>query len=163
MESTILNFLELAVWSGVAAIGFGVLFNIPRKTILIVFLLGFVAGFVKFLLLDFNVNIILTTLVSASLVGILSSPLAHQIHHPPIVFSIPPIIPMLPGYYAYETVLSVVSFTFMEQGNPERIKLIDAIFYNGFTMIFVLIAITVGVSLPLLLSRKDTVKKDKER
>lgn len=160
MESTILNLLELAVWSGVAAIGFGVLFNIPRKTILIVFLLGFVAGFVKFLLLDFNVNIILATLVSASLVGVLSSPLAHKIHHPPVVFSIPPIIPMLPGYYAYETVLSVVSFTFMQQGNPERIKLIDAIFYNGFTMIFVLIAITVGVSLPLLLSRKDTVKKD---
>lgn len=159
METTFLNLLELATWSGLAAMGFGILFNIPKNSILIVFLLGFTAGFVKFLLMDFNVNIIVASLVAASLVGLSSSPLAHQIHHPPVVFSIPPIIPMLPGYYAYETVLSVVSFTFMEKGSPERIELIDSIFHNGFTMMFILISITVGVSLPLLLSRKETVKK----
>ncbi len=159
MEALI-NLLEPAVWSGIAAIGFGILFNIPRKTILTVFLLGFSAGLIKFLLMDFfQVNIIMASLVAASFVGVSSNPLSHIIHYPPVVFSIPPVIPMIPGYFAYETVLSVVSFTFMEKGDPKRIELMDAIFHNGFTMIFILIAITLGVSLPLLLSRKDTVKK----
>lgn len=156
----LLDLLELSLWSGIAAVGFGILFNIPRKTIWVVFLLGFTAGFVKFLLMDFNVNIVLSSLIAASFVGILSSPLAHRVHHPPVVFSIPPIIPMIPGYYAYETILSIVSFTFMEKGNPQRIELMEAIFFNGFTMLFILISITIGVSLPLLLSRKDTVKKN---
>ena len=159
MEEAVLKLLEVSMWSGIAAVGFGILFNIPRKTILIVFLLGFAAGLVKFLLIDFKVNIVLSSLIAASFVGILSSPLAHKVHHPPVVFSIPPIIPMIPGYYAYETMLSIMNFTFMEKGNPQRVELIEAIFFNGFTMLFILISITIGVSLPLLLSRKETVKK----
>ncbi|WP_273273937.1 threonine/serine exporter family protein [Maribacter polysiphoniae] len=160
MEEAIIKVSELSIWSGIAAVGFGILFNIPRKTILVVFFLGFAAGLVKFLLIHFNVNIVLSSLVAASFVGILSSPLAHKVHHPPVVFSIPAVIPMIPGYYAYETVLSIMSFTFMEEGNPQKVELIVSIFYNGFTTLFILIAITIGVSLPLLLSRKETVKKN---
>ena len=160
MEEAIIKVSELSIWSGIAAVGFGILFNIPRKTILVVFFLGFAAGLVKFLLIHFNVNIVLSSLVATSFVGILSSPLAHKVHHPPVVFSIPAVIPMIPGYYAYETVLSIMSFTFMEEGNPQKVELIVSIFYNGFTTLFILIAITIGVSLPLLLSRKETVKKN---
>ncbi|WP_282053737.1 threonine/serine exporter family protein [Maribacter luteus] len=160
MEEAIIKVSELSIWSGIAAVGFGILFNIPRKTILVVFFLGLAAGLVKFFLIDLNINIVLSTLVAASFVGILSSPLAHKVHHPPVVFSIPPVIPMIPGYYAYETVLSIMSFTFMEKDSQKRMELMASIFFNGFTTIFILIAITIGVSLPLLLSRKETVKKN---
>jgi hypothetical protein len=47
----------------------------------------------------------------------------------------------------------------MEPDNAKRLDLIEAIFSNGFTMIFILIALTVGVSFPLLILRKSTVKK----
>ncbi|MDV7137871.1 threonine/serine exporter family protein [Maribacter sp. TH_r10] len=160
MEEAIIKVSELSIWSGIAAVGFGILFNIPRKTILVVFFLGLAAGLVKFFLIDLNINIVLSTLVAASFVGILSSPLAHKVHHPPVVFSIPAVIPMIPGYYAYETVLSIMSFTFMEKDPQKRMELMASIFFNGFTTIFILIAITIGVSLPLLLSRKETVKKN---
>lgn len=65
---------------------------------------------------------------------------------------------MIPGYFAYETVLSVMNFIFMEANPSERAVLIDAIFTNGFTMFFILISITAGISLPMLLLRKDSVK-----
>lgn len=154
-----INFLELAIWSGIAAVGFGVLFNIPKKAIITVFALGFGAGFVKFILLKNDFDIILSSLIAAILVGILSTPLSHKIHQPPVVFSIPAVIPMIPGFFAYKTILSVMKFTFMEHDNAKRLDLIEAIFSNGFTMIFILIALTVGVSFPLLLLRKSTVKK----
>jgi len=155
----ILEILEVSIWSGIAALGFGVLFNIPRSSILTVFILGFAAGFIKFSLLSFDVNIVLATFIAVFLVAIGCIPIAHKIHHPPVVFCIPPVIPMIPGYFAYETVLSVMNFIFIEKDAVKRIALMDSIFSNGFTMFFILISITAGISLPMLILRKNTVKK----
>jgi len=156
---TILKLLEVSIWSGIAALGFGVLFNIPKNSILTVFLLGFIAGLIKFSLLDFNFNIVLATFIAVLFVGIICMPIAHKIHHPPVVFCIPPVIPMIPGYFAYETVLSIMNFIFIEKDSVKRIALMDSIFYNGFTMFFILISITAGIALPMLILRKNTVKK----
>jgi uncharacterized membrane protein YjjB (DUF3815 family) len=159
MLEIILKLLEVSVWSGIAALGFGILFNIPRGTIITVFILGFVAGFIKFTLLKFNVHIVLSTFIAVLFVAVASMPTAHKIHHPPVVFCVPPVIPMIPGYFAYETVLSVMNFIFIEKDAGRRLALIDSIFSNGFTMFFILISIAAGISLPMLVLRKSTVKK----
>ncbi len=159
MVNLVLNILEVAVWSGIAAVGFGILFNIPKKAIFTVFVLGFTAGFIKFVLLKLSIDIILASLIAALFVGVLSMPLAHKIHQPPVVFSIPAVIPMIPGYFAYETVLSVMKFTFMETDMAKRITLMDTMFTNGFTMFFILISLTIGVSFPMLMMRKNRIKK----
>lgn len=159
MIDIIISLLEVSLWSGIAAVGFGILFNVPRKAIVTVFFLGFGAGLIKFILLHFHLHVVLASFIAALFVGVLSMPLAHKIHQPPVVFSIPPVIPMIPGYYAYETVLSIMDFIFMETDTVKRVELIDTIFTNGFTMFFILISLTVGVSLPMLLLRKKTVKR----
>ena len=155
----IIDLLEVATWSGIAAVGFGMLFNVPKKSILTIFALGFGAGFVKFVLLKNGVNIVLSSFIAAILVGVLSMPIAHKIHQPPVVFSIPPIIPMIPGYYAYETILYIMKFTFIETDVTKKMELISGVFSNGFTMFFILISITVGVAFPMLLLRKTTAKR----
>jgi uncharacterized membrane protein YjjB (DUF3815 family) len=159
MLEIILKLLEVSFWSGIAAVGFGVLFNVPKSAIITIFALGFSAGFIKFLLIHLNVHVVLGSFFAAFFVGVISIPMAHKIHQPPVVFSIPPVIPMIPGYFAYETILSIMNFLFTEGDASKRISLIDAIFTNGFTMFFVLISLTVGVSLPMLLLKKNTVKK----
>ncbi|WP_445732301.1 threonine/serine exporter family protein [Mariniflexile sp.] len=159
MLEIILKLLEVAAWSGVAALGFGLLFNIPKGTIVTVFVLGFSAGFIKFALLKFDVNVVLATFIAVLFVAVVCVPIAHKIHHPPVVFCVPPVIPMIPGYFAYETVLSVMNFIFIEKDPSKRLILIDSIFSNGFTMFFILISITAGISLPMLVLRKSTVKK----
>lgn len=159
MLEVLLKLLEVAAWSGIAALGFGLLFNIPKGTIVTVFLLGFVAGLIKFTLLKFDINIVLATFIAVLFVAIISMPTAHKIHHPPVVFCIPPVIPLIPGYYAYETVLSIMNFIFIEKDAAKKLVLIDSIFSNGFTMFFILMSITAGISLPMLVLRKSTVKK----
>lgn len=159
MLTTILELLEVAVWAGIAAMGFGILFNIPNSAFFTVFVLGFSAGLIKFTLIHFNIHIVLATFIAVFFVGIICMPVAHKIHHPPVVFCIPPTIPMIPGYFAYETILSVMNFIFMETNKTKRLELIDAIFTNGFTMFFILISIAAGISLPMLLLRKNSVKK----
>jgi uncharacterized membrane protein YjjB (DUF3815 family) len=66
---------------------------------------------------------------------------------------------MIPGYFAYETVLSIMNFLFTEGDVNKRALLVDAIFTNGFSMVFILISLTVGVALPMLILKKNTVKK----
>ncbi len=150
---------EVAIWSGIAALGFGILFNIPKSTIFTVFTLGFAAGLIKFSLIKLDVHIVLATLIAVLFVALVSMPIAHKIHHPPVVFCIPPVIPMIPGYFAYETVLSVMNFIFIEKDPSKKLLLIDSIFSNGFTMFFILVSIAIGISLPMLVLRKNTVKK----
>lgn len=159
MIEQLLYLIEVAFWSGIAAVGFGILFNVPKKAIITIFTLGAGAGFIKFALIDFHLHVILASFVAALFVGVVSMPMAHKIHKPPVVFSIPPIIPMIPGYFAYETVLSIMKFIFIETDSLKKIDLINVMFSNGFTMFFILISITVGVSFPMLLLRKDSVKK----
>ncbi|MFY0712722.1 threonine/serine exporter family protein [Seonamhaeicola sp. NFXS20] len=159
MTQLLINFLEVSFWSGIAAVGFGILFNISKRTILTVFILGFLVGFIKFTLLSCNFHIVIATFIAAFFVGLISFPIAHKIHHPPVVFSIPTVIPMIPGYYAYETILSIMKFVFIKTDTSKRLELLDAIFTNGFNMIYILIAITIGVSLPLLLLNKSSVKQ----
>ncbi len=156
----VFDLLEVSVWSGLAAVGFGILFNIPRKTIFTVLALGIMAAVIKFTLLGLGGSIVLASLVAATTIGFLSIRLAHVIHYPPVVFSIPPMIPMIPGFYAYQTLISVIEYTFLEtEAHEERLHLLGVIFHNGFTMFFILIALILGVSLPMLLLRKTTVKK----
>ena len=83
---TLLELYEVSAWAGIAAVGFAILFNIPKKAILTIFLLGFGAGFLKFLLMKFGINIILSSFIAALFVGLISMPTAHKIHQPPVVF-----------------------------------------------------------------------------
>ena len=59
MIEIILKLLELSFWSGIAAVGFGLLFNVPKSSVFTIFILGFGAGFIKFLLIHFNVHVVL--------------------------------------------------------------------------------------------------------
>ncbi len=159
MNSIIYNLIELSIWSGIAAVGFGVLFNVPKKSILTIFVLGFASGLIKFTMLHFNINIVFSSFLGAFFIGFISMPMAHKIHQPPVVFSIPAIIPMIPGFYAYETVLYIMKYTLLEKDPTKKIELINGIFSNGFNMVFILIAITLGITVPMLLLRKSTVKR----
>ena len=89
MIDIIISLLEVSLWSGIAAVGFGILFNVPRKAIVTVFFLGFGAGLIKFILLHFHLHVVLASFIAALFVGVLSMPLAHKIHQPPVVFSYP--------------------------------------------------------------------------
>ena len=155
--SIYLQIIEVSFWAGLAAVGFGVLFNIPKKTILTVFLLGFLGGVIKLFLLNFEVNIILASLLASVTIGLLSIRLAHVIHYTPVVFAIPP---MIPGFYAYQALIAIMKHALLESTNHvEQLVLISQIFYNGLTMLFILIALILGISLPMLLLRKSSDKE----
>jgi len=162
MDILSFEIIEKAVWAGIAALGFGLLFNIPKQVIFTVFVLGFLAGVVKFISLDFGYSVITATFFASLFVGIISIPFAYKVNKPIVVFSIPSIIPMIPGFYAYKTILGIMKFTFVKTTNSDHELLLNSIFSNGFMVLFILFAITVGVSAPMLLLGKDMARKLKD-
>lgn len=148
--------LEKGLWAGFAALGFAILFNVPPRTLFAIWLIGALGGLSKFALLSFEVNIIMSSFAGASLIGILSIPLAHKIHSPPLIFSIPAVIPMVPGAYAYRMMLNLINIAIKPGQNDH---LVADMFQNGMNVAFILLAISVGVAVPMLITRKDSAKR----
>jgi uncharacterized membrane protein YjjB (DUF3815 family) len=154
----IILLLEKGIWAGLAALGFAILFNVPPRTLFAIWYLGALGGIAKFLMLDLNLNIILSSLIGASLVGILSIPLAHKIHSPPLIFSIPAVIPMIPGVLAYRMMLGLMKISVHSNELNMDGVLIDTI-QNGMKTIFILLSLAVGVAVPMLITRKESAKR----
>lgn len=156
----IILLLEKGIWAGFAALGFAILFNVPPRTLFAIWYLGALGGLAKYLMLDLNFNIILSSLIGASLVGILSIPLAHKIHSPPLIFSIPAVIPMIPGVLAYRMMLGLMKISVHTNETGMGEVLVGTI-QNGMKTIFILLSLAVGVAVPMLLTRKESAKRIK--
>jgi uncharacterized membrane protein YjjB (DUF3815 family) len=151
-----LNIIEKCVWFGIAALGFAVLFNVPQRVLFTVWMFGSIGGFTKLILISFGSNIILASLGGSILIGILTISAAHKRHAPPLVFTIPSVIPLVPGVFAYRMMLGIMQMA-GNSGNFEHQILIETV-SNGLNMFFILLAIAVGASFPLLVTRKESVK-----
>jgi uncharacterized membrane protein YjjB (DUF3815 family) len=156
-----INILEKGFWAGFAALGFAILFNVPQRTLLIIWAMGALGGLLKFLLLGLEVNIVLASLAGASLIGVLSVYAAHNKHAPPLVFSIPSVIPMVPGVFAYRMMLGCMELVGTSSNSETYLKTLAETTNNGLKAIFILIALSAGVAIPMLVTRKDTFKRIK--
>lgn len=156
----ILIFIEKAIWFGCAAVGFGILFNVPTRTLIPVFLMAALGGITKLFFMYWNIGVVFSTFIGCAVIGILSIFAAHYKHSPPFVFSIPAVIPMVPGTFAYYTMKGFIKLA--NNTNPDKfMSLLDNTITNGSKTLFVLMAITIGVYAPMLLTRKESAKQIK--
>ncbi|WP_166381808.1 MULTISPECIES: threonine/serine exporter family protein [unclassified Polaribacter] len=153
----ILHFLEMAVWLAVASVGFAKLFNVPKKALITAAVLAAIGGTCKLILIHFGVHITLASLIGAIVVGFLSIPAAHKQHVPPLILSIPAVIPMIPGAFAYEAMLGFFKLTYELDAETYQVVLNHTI-NNGLKAIFIIFSLTAGVSFPMLISRKESAK-----
>jgi uncharacterized membrane protein YjjB (DUF3815 family) len=153
-----LYLLEKCLWFGCAALGFGILFNVPVRALYIIFLLGAVGGITRTVLVNWNIGITLSSFAGASLIGILSIPAAHNKHAPPLVFSIPALIPMVPGVFAYRTMLDLIKLT-TPLANDIYSSILNDMVSNGLKTVFILMTLAAGASIPMLVTRKSSAKQ----
>ena len=154
------DILIKSFWAGIAAIGFAILFNVPRRTIYAIAIIGIIGGLIKFTAIHFNLGIVFGSFLGATVVGVFSIQMAHLRNSPPLVFSIPSVIPMVPGFFAYKMMLGLIALTTIENTDAYLQTLIETV-NNGAKMAFVLLSLGIGVAVPMLLSRKESIKKSK--
>jgi len=150
-------FFEKWIWLGLAGIGFGILFNVPERTLKLIFVMAALGGAMKLVVMYLGGGIIFASFLGAILVGFLSIYAAHLRHSPPFVLAIPAVIPMVPGTLAYRAMLGIIRLT-GEHNNDAFVQLMHDTADNGLKAFFVLLALSLGVSMPMLLARSESAK-----
>lgn len=137
-------------FAAIAGLGFAYACNPPKKTLLISALLAAIAHALRYYLQQNSFGITSATFISAFSIGILGLIFAKKLRVPTEIITFPAILPMIPGMYAYRTILSIVSFS-KENDTSMQSKLLVEITNNLLTTLSVALAIAVGITLSLLI------------
>ena len=104
---SILDLLINFFFSFLATVGFSIFFNSPKKSLLPAGIIGAIGWTVYIILFNFTKNSILSNVLAATLISLLSEILARKMKFPAIIV-IPGILPLIPGLGLYNTMLSLV-------------------------------------------------------
>lgn len=85
--------------------GFALLYNSPWRTVLVVGVLSLIGNELRLALHDAGLALPPATFLGALAVGLLASLAGHLLHQPRITFTVPAIIIMTPGIYAFRTIV----------------------------------------------------------
>lgn len=149
----IVLFARDALWSGVAAVGFAILFNVPRRLLLGCVLTGAVGHSIRLVLTTSGSSIEFATFIGAAAVGFLSIYLARYFRVPASLFAVTGAIPMVPGVFAYQTIIGLLNAT--SATNGESVDLLAVANVNGVKTALILAAIALGTAAPTLLFQRS--------
>jgi len=154
MNGSMITFLaEAILWSGFAALGFALLFNVPVRTLFGCFVAGAVGNASKLILMHFGADIEEATLAGAIIVGLLGALFGRIWHAPVMVFSIPGAIPMVPGSFAFKAMIGMVQLSRLGfSADPELLVQTGVM---AAKTALVLGALAMGIAVPRLLLRRD--------
>jgi uncharacterized membrane protein YjjB (DUF3815 family) len=144
--------LEDALWSALAGLGFALLFNVPRHTLPGVILVSALGHASRRLLTELGISIEFASLIGALAVGLAAVLCARYWNVPAYIFAITGAIPMIPGVFAYRTMIGLLSVTSAE-GETARLVLVEACI-NAIRTGMILAALALGTAFPTLLLRR---------
>lgn len=141
--------LQDAFWSALAAAGFAILFNVPRRALPGCAVGGAVGHAIRTVLIHLGLDIALATLIGATIIGFLGMYFARRWKLPATIFTVSAAVTMVPGTFAYNTMIGIleVSSASPETGN---VALVQASI-NAIKTGLILGAIAVGIVAPTLL------------
>lgn len=142
----IVEILLDAFWSGLAALGFAVLFNVPRRVLYACVLCGAIGHATRTGMTEIGLHLPTATLIGASVVGFTAIVLARRHKMPSSLFAITGAIPMVPGVFAFRTMIYILQLP--EATDPD-IMLLAA--NNGVMTGLILAAIAFGIASPRLI------------
>ncbi|MFT3990401.1 MAG: threonine/serine exporter family protein [Luteolibacter sp.] len=144
--------------SFVVAVGFAVLFSTPKRALLMAGMLGGIGHSLRFFLHgSFGVPLVPATLAGALVIGFAGIYGAHRTHTPPVVFTMPACITMIPGLYGYRTMLGCIKLTEPDFSKLEPGHLLETV--HAFVMTSsLLFTLAIGICSGALFFRKKSAK-----
>lgn len=143
----LLTLLDDMLFASIPAVGFAILFNVPRNALKYCAVLGALGHGTRTLLMHFDMSQGLSTLCAATLIGFIGVYLSQRYRAHPKVFTVAAIIPMVPGVYAYKAMIALVQMNYHGFSDRLLIQAVDYFVKTG----FVLGALAFGLALPGLL------------
>jgi uncharacterized membrane protein YjjB (DUF3815 family) len=136
----------------------GILFGAPSRSLWMTGLLGGFGHCIRFVLLHVGLGLIASTLTASVMIGLVGIYAAHIVHDPPVVITMPACITMIPGLYAYRSMLGIIKLADQStlDANPTLLRTIAHNIVLSFSLLFTL---AVGISISALLFRNKSVKE----
>ena len=130
--------------AAIAATGFAVISNPPRRAIAVSAVLAAVGHAFRFYMLhSWTIDISSATFIAAFTIGMLGVMTAKLVKCPAEIFAFPSLLPMIPGVYAYKN-----------QDAAVMNRLIVDICKNGITAFFIIFSLVIGVAIPMLMFKR---------
>lgn len=144
-------------FAALAAMGFGAISDPPLRAYYSIAVLAAAGHALRFFLMTIcGVNIAIGSLCASLLIGFGALGLGKRIHTPITVLSIPALLPMIPGKYAYNLFFAQIMFLQNLDNLEARQKYMEMFFFNSTIAITVIFLLAVGATLPILLFPKAT-------
>lgn len=155
LTSLLLKLVDDAFFAAIPAIGFAMLFNVPPRLLKYCAMAGAMAHAVRLLLTECGMSIELASFCVAVLIGSLAIHWSRRKAVPQQCFSVPAVIPMIPGKYIFGAMVGLVKINLGETASPE---LLMTTLQNALKGTAILAALAAGVALPqMVMSRRKPV------
>jgi uncharacterized membrane protein YjjP (DUF1212 family) len=149
------TYLSYSIAAAISAMGFSMIFNIPKRLLWVVAIGGIIAvctrNFVNLGASNNNVGLdqgpIMAALVGSFLVSLLCVKFVHVFHTPHHCLAIPSVIPMVPGVLMYRALFALIEM----QGVVG--ELTEA-FSNAVKASLIILCIAIGVAIPNIYARR---------
>lgn len=153
--------LKDGIFAAIAAIGFSSISN-PSKNVYpmcaIIAALGHMTRYILMNIYDFHLTP--ASMAAALVIGFLSLPAAKLIKSPAECISYPALLPMVPGMYAYRTI-QALTHCISSASEPTFMHYLFLLRSNWMTCIATIIAMVVGVTLPIFIFKNFSFKVTK--
>lgn len=149
------SYISYAIASAISAIGFSMIFNIPRRLLAVVAVGGVIAvctrNFVNLGPSNGNIGLdwgpIIGSLIGSSLISIICIRAVHVYHTPHHILSIPSVIPMVPGVLMYRALFALIEMHGV-------VGELTVAIHNGIRASLIILCIAIGVAIPNIFARK---------
>ena len=147
-----------AVAAAIAACGFAILFNAPKRALLGCAIGGIIAVLIRNnLLLHVDMGLPLASFTAALCVGAATMYGVHVLHVPPPVLAVPSVIPMIPGVVMYDAMMGLIQLSTTTDYQQTELLVYTA--QSGVTACLTILAISLGITIPNIVDRKYFSKK----
>ncbi|OEF22977.1 threonine/serine exporter family protein [Vibrio rumoiensis] len=147
MSIFLLDLANVMLLASVPAIGFALVFNVPKSALKYCALGGAIAYGIRFSLMSYSMPVEWATFFAATLVSMIGVHWSHKFLAHPKIFTVAAMIPMVPGVYAFKAMIAMVEIN--HKGFEPQ--LFAMLIENFLQAMFIIAGLAIGLAMPGLL------------
>ncbi len=154
----IVDMIVASIFAAIAGMGFGAISNPSPRTFKYIAVLAATGYMGRYILMNYiGWEIAFSSFVGALVIGTVSMILGHRAQMPMTVMSIPALLPMIPGKFAYNMIFSLIMFLQNMKVEETKNEYMHLFFANATIAITTLFLLALGATLPMFLFPKYTL------
>lgn len=158
------SYWEFAIAAAISAVGFSMIFNIPRRLLGVVALGGIIAVCTRNLVnlgpsngnIGLDLGLVAGSFVGSAIVSLITTQAIHWFNAPHHCLSIPSVIPMIPGVLMYRALFALIDM----HGVVGEVTIA---MHNGIVASLTILCIAIGVAIPNIFFRQMISPKHEQR